>query len=271
MFRPAWWVSVPATVLLPLAVALVTVVTTFAAARGQPDARPLDAVGIALLLAGAALLVVRRANPPAVVGAAALFAGGYFAAGYPAGPVFLAAVVALCSAVVTGHRRSVYTVTAAAFLLLLALHIIRFPGAELPLFGATGWLSTLVTIIAGAELWRARSERLEQLQITRAEAERRKATEERLRIARELHDSLGHHVSLINVQAGVALYLLDDDREQAAARWPRSLTPAASCCARCAPPWGSCAASTRNLPGDRWPAWPVSTTWPRRAERRGWR
>lgn len=213
--RPAWWVSVPATVLLPLAVALLTLGGTVAAAQDQPEARPLDAVGVALLLAGAVILVVRTWNPSAIVGAAALSAAGYFAAGYPGGPAFLAAVVALCSAVVSGHRRSAYTVTAIVFGLLLVLHIIRFPGEALPLFGPTGWLSSLVTIIAGAELWRARSERLTHARTARAEAELRQVTEERLRLARELHDSLGHHVSLINVQAGVALYLLDENPEQA--------------------------------------------------------
>ncbi|GLW27301.1 sensor histidine kinase [Actinoplanes regularis] len=50
---------------------------------------------------------------------------------------------------------------------------------------------------------------------TRAEQERRQASEERLRIARELHDVLGHHLSLINVQAGVGLHLMDQRPEQA--------------------------------------------------------
>jgi signal transduction histidine kinase len=49
----------------------------------------------------------------------------------------------------------------------------------------------------------------------RAEQERRQQSEERLRIARELHDVLGHHLSLINVQAGVGLHLLDSRPEQA--------------------------------------------------------
>lgn len=39
--------------------------------------------------------------------------------------------------------------------------------------------------------------------------------EERLRIARELHDVLAHSISVINVQAGVGLALLDSDPEQA--------------------------------------------------------
>jgi signal transduction histidine kinase len=49
----------------------------------------------------------------------------------------------------------------------------------------------------------------------REEEARRRAGEERLRIARELHDVLGHNISLISVQAGVALYLMDKQPEQA--------------------------------------------------------
>ena len=43
----------------------------------------------------------------------------------------------------------------------------------------------------------------------------RRASEERLRVARELHDVLAHNISLINVQAGVALHLMDEQPEQA--------------------------------------------------------
>jgi signal transduction histidine kinase len=47
------------------------------------------------------------------------------------------------------------------------------------------------------------------------EEERRHASEERLAIARELHDVLAHNISMINVQAGVALHLLEERPEQA--------------------------------------------------------
>jgi signal transduction histidine kinase len=95
------------------------------------------------------------------------------------------------------------------------VHLIRFPDQPLPLFGAGGWLSSLAIVIALCEWWRARRERLTQERLAQEEADRRRGSEERLRIARDLHDSLGHHVSLINVQAGVALHLMDGDPEQA--------------------------------------------------------
>jgi signal transduction histidine kinase len=73
----------------------------------------------------------------------------------------------------------------------------------------------LLLLGAGAEFARVRRERA----IERAEAAeqdaRRRAGEQRLRIARELHDMLAHNISLINVQAGVALHLLDDRPGQA--------------------------------------------------------
>jgi signal transduction histidine kinase len=64
-------------------------------------------------------------------------------------------------------------------------------------------------------VWRARRERSAADAAAREQTVLRQRSDERLRIAQELHDVLGHHISLINVQAGVALYLLNDDPGQA--------------------------------------------------------
>ena len=58
-------------------------------------------------------------------------------------------------------------------------------------------------------------ERARRAEDTREQEARRRVTEERLRIARDLHDLVGHHIALINVQAGVAGHVLDEQPGQA--------------------------------------------------------
>jgi signal transduction histidine kinase len=76
---------------------------------------------------------------------------------------------------------------------------------------ATGWVvSAAVGLVAFAQ-WHAHmrevERRAEEAERTRDEVARRRAVEERLRIARDLHDSLTHSISVIKVQAGVATHL----------------------------------------------------------------
>jgi signal transduction histidine kinase len=213
--RPRWWAGVLPTVVLPVAVAVFTLVgTTFAQEFGTGP-RHLDLLGRVLLLAGPAALVVRRWNPPAVFAGIAGVLLIYLAAGYPFGPVPLATFVALGTTVGQGHRRAGYALAAGTFAGVLVVHVLRFPNLGFPLAGASAWLAWISAYVAAVELWRARRERREQARAAAAEADRRRGSEERLSIARDLHDVLGHHISLINVQAGVALYLMDDDPEQA--------------------------------------------------------
>jgi signal transduction histidine kinase len=62
---------------------------------------------------------------------------------------------------------------------------------------------------------RFRRERATARARTLEEEARRRTSEERLRIARELHDVVAHNISLINVQAGSALHLIDQQPERA--------------------------------------------------------
>ena len=78
-------------------------------------------------------------------------------------------------------------------------------------FYAAGWLISAGVMLVTFRMWqlhvREVEQRAEEAMRTRDEAARRMAVEERLRIARELHDSLTHSISVIQVQAGVAVHL----------------------------------------------------------------
>ena len=72
-------------------------------------------------------------------------------------------------------------------------------------------------------------ERARRAEQTREEEARRRVAEERLRIARELHDVVAHHIALINVQAGVAGHLLDRPGRRGGRRSATSGRPAGRC------------------------------------------
>jgi signal transduction histidine kinase len=78
-------------------------------------------------------------------------------------------------------------------------------------FYAAGWLISAGVMVVTSRIWqlhlREVEHRADEAERTREEAARRRAMEERLRIARELHDSLTHSISVIQVQAGVAVHL----------------------------------------------------------------
>src|SRR2546429_5697606 len=77
-------------------------------------------------------------------------------------------------------------------------------------FYAAGWLISAGVMVVTSRIWqlhlREVEQRAEEAERTKDEASRRRAMEERLRIARELHDSLTHSISVIQVQAGVAVH-----------------------------------------------------------------
>ena len=77
-----------------------------------------------------------------------------------------------------------------------------------------GWL---VALAIAAEATRIRAERVAATRASRQLDQRRQQREERLRIARDLHDVIGHNISLINVQASMGLDLMDSQPEQARA------------------------------------------------------
>ncbi len=80
---------------------------------------------------------------------------------------------------------------------------------------ALGLAAGLMLLLFIAELIRIRSQRAAALARSREEELRRLASEERMRMARDLHDVVAHNISVINVQANTALHLMDRQPERA--------------------------------------------------------
>jgi signal transduction histidine kinase len=201
----------------PLALAILQVVGSFGAAHGQHGRRALDGLAVALLLTGPTAVAFIGRFTRAMCVVVAVATALYLLLGYPYGPVFASLAVAVVVTVARGHRVAAWAV-AAVLASLDALARLVFHVAPWSWASEAGVLAWLALILAVAELVRVRSERAATYREAARERRRRQAGEERLRIAQELHDVVAHHLSLINVQAGVALHLAD--------RRPENVEPA---------------------------------------------
>ncbi|WP_246158658.1 sensor histidine kinase [Micromonospora palomenae] len=175
---------------------------------GQQPATNVDLLGYALLAAGGLALAARRRAPVPVLAVTGLCAVGYQAAGFDVPAV--AYLFAVYAAVRAGHR----IITVAASVTLLAALPLAALASGLHDTGeafaqARGALEIAWLIAAGAagEALRQAERRADEAERTREETARRRADEQRLHIARELHDSLTHQISVIKVQAEVAVHV----------------------------------------------------------------
>ena len=198
-----------------LGIALFQVIGSFGAADNQPERKAVDALALIFILAGPAALAVRDRWPLPAAAVAIAAANVYVALGYPYGPIFVSVVVGLFAAVQAGRRRATWALAAAGYVGFVVAHVVDPRSADeglLHLALVAGWL---VVVLAVSEVVRTRRDQAAQRERAEADERQRRVDEERLRLAQDLHDVLAHNISLINVQASVALHLLDDDPEQA--------------------------------------------------------
>ncbi|MGW7071042.1 sensor histidine kinase [Streptomyces sp. NPDC054855] len=176
----------------------------------------LDSLGYALVVTGGLALIARRRTPLLVLVVTGLCVAGYNAAGFEVPAV--AYLFAVYAAVRAGHRL-VTVLTSVALLILLPLAVLASPadGATAEaLAQARSVLEIAWLVAAGAagEALRQAERRADEAERTREETARLRATEERLHIARELHDSLTHQISIVKVQSEVAVHLARKRGEQ---------------------------------------------------------
>ncbi|SEP52284.1 sensor histidine kinase [Amycolatopsis saalfeldensis] len=208
--RPAW-----SDVVLGAALAVAVVAGTVASSVGQADrSRPVDAVGLVLLVAAAAVTAVpRRTMPLGALAGAVLLVNAYLLAGYPYGPVLLCLVITVFEVA----RQRPLAVSAAAgglaAVISSATLLLRLIGdGHSPALLALAWTGWIVLPWSLGALLHVRDAARRR---ARRDLIARTALEERMRLAGEVHDIAGHGFALVTMQAGVALLVFDEQRDQA--------------------------------------------------------
>ncbi|MFL5881621.1 MAG: sensor histidine kinase, partial [Actinomycetota bacterium] len=211
-------------VLLAVGIGLVQVLSLVVSERvgRSPDWRAPDALAWLLLAVGPVALLARRRWPLGVLAVTVAAGLAYAARTYPEGPSNLAVYPALWTVALTVPRRPAWLAAGATALVVAFEELVPYGDTMFegePLYAAI----TVLAAMWWGEAVRARRayvaelrDRAERAERTREEEARRRVDEERLRIARELHDVVSHTIGVISVQAGVASHLLERRPDKAA-------------------------------------------------------
>lgn len=187
-------------------------VWTGAGATHRQGAHWVQALGCGL---GAVLLLGRRMEPVGVLaGLVAIYVAEFIVVGSPEGfGVAVPPMVAAYSVARWEHRRPAWW--GLVLLLILGLAWITFDPVQATATArvrqAVWWSPWVIAWLVGA-LVRSRVLNAEQRRLRRQDMASRAVTEERNRIARELHDVIGHSVSIMTVQASAVRRRLDPDQ-----------------------------------------------------------
>ncbi|MFD7612919.1 sensor histidine kinase [Streptomyces sp. NPDC059828] len=182
------------------------------------DGKTPDLLGWLLLGAGAVPLVWRRSRPVPVLGAVLAATAAYHAAGYTHAAPHPAMVLALYTVASTARPLITLLIGAGVIGTTLAVKFLVGTAEGVESLRTSGW--TLAVLVFGVDvrIYRryiasvvARAERAER---TREEEAARRVAQERLRIARDLHDLLAHSITLIGVRTSVASHVLTADPDR---------------------------------------------------------
>ncbi|MFJ6753797.1 MULTISPECIES: sensor histidine kinase [unclassified Streptomyces] len=180
-----------------------------------------DPFSLLLMLFGAAALVFRRRQPRAVLAVTCGLSLLELTTGEPRAPVAMCAVIALYTVAArtdrpTTWRIGLLTMAGLTGVAMLAGPLPWYAQENIGIFAWTGMAAAAGDAVRSRRAFvDAIRERAERAERTRDEEARRRVAEERLRIARDLHDVVAHHIALVNVQAGVAAHVMDKRPDQA--------------------------------------------------------
>ncbi|SOD86737.1 sensor histidine kinase [Streptomyces sp. Ag109_G2-15] len=174
-----------------------------------------DGLGWALLLGLHVPLVWRRRAPLAVLAIMIPLIAVYHQQDYNHSAPTAASMVVLYTVAVTSGPRRTAVIGCAVVALMVILKIGDGMAGLTVSFQITGWIVSMLVLGGYIRVHRenaaAALERAERAERTREEEARRRVAEERLRIARDLHDLLAHSITLIGVQTSVAAHVLAAD------------------------------------------------------------
>lgn len=202
--------------LLDILVALALSITFFApnfrdVARGFPSGAEVDPIGACLLVACGLVFTLRRPWPAVYVGLTVVLVCVYTALGYAPGPIFLAPTIALAVCFTTVAPRYWFAILKTCGIGYIVALNWQNPTLGTILYAAALWFGTGGALALGISLYRnnliAITKRAEHAEHTREEEAQRQVADERIRIAREVHDAVGHRLATISLQAGVANHL----------------------------------------------------------------
>lgn len=174
-----------------------------------------------LMLLGAAALVFRRRQPRAVLAVTCGLSLLELTTGEPRAPVAMCTVIALYTVASrtdrpTTWRIGLLTMAGLTGVAMLAGPLPWYAQENIGIFAWTGMAAAAGDAVRSRRAFvDAIRERAERAERTRDEEAKRRVAEERLRIARDLHDVVAHHIALVNVQAGVAAHVMDKRPDQA--------------------------------------------------------
>jgi signal transduction histidine kinase len=224
----SWRLPVPAQdVLLALFITVMQVQGTIVRNAGEVVQRPLTDLGnlgYVLLVVSGVIVAVRRRWPVPVFLTAALASLVYYGLDFPDGPGWLGLFVALYTLAAYGDGRRSLVIAGVGTSVLTVVWLVA--AADIEPRAAIGWvffrIGASVMSAALGESVRSRQviaaeaqERAELAERTREEEARARVDAERLRIAREVHDTVAHAIAIINVQSGVTAHVLDKRPEVA--------------------------------------------------------
>jgi uncharacterized protein (TIGR03382 family) len=174
---------------------------------------PPGTLALVLLALGGAALLARRRYPVAVLVAALVSA--IWAQALGAKVVWFAVIVAFFTAVMARQRAAAIGSLVVGYVAAVWPPWLIGQRNHTSVAFALALAAGLMFMLVIAELIRIRSQRAAALERSREEELRRRASEERMRMARDLHDVVAHNISVINVQANTALHLMDRQPERA--------------------------------------------------------